>query len=156
MNGSTALRMVQDLSRPAPEARWPDGVALVPFASADAPAIHALMLQAYAQGGGSVPASFEEWWLSTSRDGEFDPALCFVARAADGTIAGFALCWTSSFVKDLVVHPAWRRRGVGEALLRCAQAALRARGHTQLALKVTTDNPSGARRLYERVGFVPG
>lgn len=112
------------------------------------------MLSAYANGGGSVPESFAEWWEATSTDEEFDPALCFVAKAADGTIAGFALCWTSSFVKDLVVSPDHRRLGIGEALLLTAKAELTSRGHARLALKVEAENPSGARRLYERVGFV--
>lgn len=144
--------MTADLSRPAPPPRWPDGISLAGFASSDAPETHRLLRAAYAGGGGSVPAGFEAWWQATRDDEEFDPALCFVAKAADGTIVGFALCWTSGFLKDLVVDPAFRRRGVGEALLLAARATLRARGHGQLALKVQAGN-AGARRLYERLGF---
>ena len=154
MSGGPPVLLAVDLSTPAPPARWPAGMAPVPFTAADAPAVHALMLSAYANGGGSVPRSFWDWWDATRTDEEFDPALCFMARTDQGGIAGFALCWSSSFVKDLVVHPAWRRRGVGEALLRSAQAALKARGHLRLSLKVESAN-DGARRLYERAGFLP-
>lgn len=153
MSSAPSILMALDLSGPGLPPRWPSGIWLVPFATADAPEVHALMLTAYADGGGGVPASFSQWWQATSTDEEFDPALCFVARADYGAIAGFALCWTSGFVKDLVVRADHRRRGIGEALLRTAQATLRDRGHRRLALKVAADNPSGARRLYERLGF---
>jgi ribosomal protein S18 acetylase RimI-like enzyme len=152
----SAILMRLDLGRPFPKPHWPDGVTLAPFTPADAPAVHALMQSAYARGGGAVSASFEQWWNSTSGDPEFDPALCLVARADDGTIVGFALCWTSSYVKDLVVHPDRRRRGLGKALLLAAAAVLKARGNTQVGLMVEADNPSGARQLYERLGFVIG
>ena len=47
-----------------------------------------------------------------------------------------------------------RRRGMGEALLLAAAAALKARGNTRVGLRVEAANPSGAQRLYERFGFV--
>ena len=37
----------------------------------------------------------------------------FVVEAADGSLAAAALNWKEGFVKDLVVHPAQRRRGLG-------------------------------------------
>ena len=55
----------------------------------------------------------------------------------------------------LGVRPAWRRRGLGEALLRSAFAELFTRGHRRVGLGVDTENVSGALRLYERVGMRP-
>lgn len=119
-------------------------------------AAHKLLAEAYARGGGGVPPRFIDWWTSVSTDEEFDPALCFVALDASGEMAGFALCWTSSFVKDIAVAEMHRRKGIGQALLLTAFAALKARGHEQVGLKVELDNPSGAQRLYESLGFVIG
>lgn len=59
----------------------------------------------------------------------------------------------SAFIKDLVVHPSARRLGLGEALLRQAFLAFAARGADAVDLKVEIDNPTGARRLYERAGM---
>jgi ribosomal protein S18 acetylase RimI-like enzyme len=55
-------------------------------------------------------------------------------------------------VIDVSLMPAWRNRGVGTMLLRAAlaHAASRRRG---VVLQVSRHNP-GARRLYERLGFV--
>lgn len=150
------ILMRRSLAAPFPAPAWPEGFHLVPFEDQHALAAHALLVEAYSIGGGGVPKRFVEWWTAVSTDEEFDPALCLVVLDAEGQMAGFALCWTSSFVKDIAVAPNHRRKGVGEALLLGAFAALRARGHDQVGLKVETDNPSGAQRLYERLGFVIG
>lgn len=150
------LMMRRSLLLAIPAPVWPEGVRLVPFENEHGLAAHALLVAAYAGGGGAVPARFVEWWDGVSTDEEFDPDLCLVALADDGTMAGFALCWTSSFVKDIAVAPAHRRKGIAEALLLATFHKLSARGHEQVGLKVETQNPSGAQRLYERLGFVLG
>jgi ribosomal protein S18 acetylase RimI-like enzyme len=75
----------------------------------------------------------------------------FVA-AVDGVVIGFCVCWTSAFVKDLVVDEAFRRRGIGAALLTRALAVFAARGATTVDLKTDTDNLK-AQSLYRRLGF---
>ena len=84
-------------------------------------------------------------------DSEFDPDLCFLVEVGDD-LAAAAICWTSAFVKDIVVHENWRRRGFGESLLRLAFRTFQARGATHVELKVQAQNAS-AIRLYERVGM---
>lgn len=148
------LRLVRDLTAPIAVPAWPDGVALVPFSATLAPRVHALMLAAYANGGGSVPLHFDSWWAATRHDPEFDARLCFVVTSA-GEPAGFALCWTSGFMKDLVVHPGHQGRGVGRALLLTALQVFKACGHREAALKVHADNMA-ARRLYVACGFTDG
>lgn len=145
------LLLRRDLSVPVPAPVWPDGASLAAFAVADVKAIHALLQRAYADGFGSVAPDWLDWWEALRADSEFEPALCFVAKA-DGEVIGFCLCWTSSFVKDLVVAPEWQGRGLGAALLATAMVALRTRGAGEVRLKVVTAN-SGAQRLYERLGF---
>lgn len=145
-------RMRRDLAQLPPPPLWPEGVSVRSFeAELDAAAVHALLERAYAHGGGSV-AAFEIWLPAMTGDAEYDPELWLVAEA-DGAVAGAALSWTSSFVKDLAVDGAWRGRGLGTALLRQTMHVFAARGAAMLDLKVEADNPSGAVRLYEREGF---
>lgn len=144
-----ALR--RDLTKPIPAPLWPEGVHLVAFDVADIRAIHALLQRAYTNGFGAVTPDWLDWWEALRADSEFDPALCLVARAGS-EVVGFCLCWTSSFVKDLVVAPEWQGQGLGAALLATAMLALRERRAGDVQLKVVTAN-TGARRLYERLGF---
>jgi putative acetyltransferase len=51
------------------------------------------------------------------------------------------------------VHPDYRRRGIGEALLRACIAKASAKGITRIELEARTDN-AAAIRLYEKLGFV--
>lgn len=150
---SEHYRFVRPLTATDPP-HWPEGVAPKPFAAKDGPAVHRLMVRAYANGGGAVP-DFESWWPAVAADSEFDPDLCVVAQARDGAVIGFALVWTSAFIKDVVVDPDWQGRGIGAAMLHEVFHRLASRGHQSVALKVLTGN-TGAQRLYRRVGFAEG
>jgi ribosomal protein S18 acetylase RimI-like enzyme len=57
--------------------------------------------------------------------------------------------WT----EDICVRRPWRRRGLARALLVKSLHAIKERGMNETALGVDTDNPNGALRLYESVGF---
>ena len=59
------------------------------------------------------------------------------------------------WVGTLGVRPGWRRRGLGETLLRASFRALHERGLRRVGLGVDTENVTGALRLYERVGMRP-
>lgn len=149
-----SYRLVRDLSVPVGDVRWPPGVSLAPFSATLAPKAHALLLEGYAEGAGTVPADFDSWWAVTRHDPEFDASLCFCAVDGD-RLVGFALCWTSGFVKDIAVAADARGQGIGEALLRTALLAFKERGLSEVALKVHADNMA-ARRLYARLGFRKG
>ncbi|HVM70013.1 MAG TPA: GNAT family N-acetyltransferase, partial [Gaiellaceae bacterium] len=56
-------------------------------------------------------------------------------------------------VSLLGVRRPWRRRGLGEALLLHSFAAFRAAGYRRGTLGVDASSPTGATRLYERVGM---
>ena len=145
--------MRRPLEDDPPTPAWPEGSGVRSFRPEDAPAVHALLSHAYRGGGGSVDP-FESWLPAMTSDAEFDPELWFLAEAEDGSLAGAALCWTSAFLKDLAVHEAWRGRGLGAALIHHVLGEFRGRGAPAVELKVASDNPSGAQRLYERLGFV--
>jgi ribosomal protein S18 acetylase RimI-like enzyme len=145
--------MRRSLAEPVPEPVWPAGIRLIPFdLERHAEKVHALLVAAYAQGGGYVE-SFAIWWPSLQDDSEYDPALCFIAANERDEIVGVAQCWTSAFVKDLAVAPSMRRQGLGAALLKHVFRVFRDRGSTFVDLKVDADNPSGALRLYRSLGF---
>jgi ribosomal protein S18 acetylase RimI-like enzyme len=147
------LRMRRRLDESVGDPIWPEDVHLDTFTDGHAVEAHALLELAYADGGGSVP-SFPEWWGSLSHDSEYDPGLCFPVRDGNGGLVGFAQCWTTSFVKDFVVHPHHRRRGIGRALLLHTFRIFRERDAEAVDLKVQTDNPSGAVRFYESLGMI--
>lgn len=55
-------------------------------------------------------------------------------------------------VHDVAVLPAYRGHGVGEQMLKLAEAIARERGACKLTLEVLQGN-SGAQKLYRRLGF---
>lgn len=112
--------------------------------------LHDLVRTAYATGGGAV-GDFDSWWWPLVEDEEFDPALV-IAATANGQLAGLIQCWTSSFVKDLVVAPQYRDRGLGAYLLYAAFAEFQRRGMPHVDLKVEASNLA-ARRFYRRHGM---
>jgi ribosomal protein S18 acetylase RimI-like enzyme len=142
----------KNLADPLVPPLLPPGIALATLDKVPPIALHALLVSAYANGGGSV-ADFDAWWTHLVEDVEFDPALVFVAvDEANGPVA-LCQCWSSGFIKDLVTAPTHRGQGLGEALLRTAFAAFKARGIALVDLKVQTQN-ADAQRLYTRVGMV--
>jgi GNAT superfamily N-acetyltransferase len=55
-----------------------------------------------------------------------------------------------AIVLNVYVEPAWRRRGVAEALMRTVLAALASRGIRRIVLHASDEG----RPLYERLGFI--
>lgn len=79
----------------------------------------------------------------------------------DGEPAGFVLLYpgfssvqarVAWVLNDLYVAPAFRGRGLADALMAQAEAAARAAGACQLVLETAHDNHA-AQRLYERRGW---
>ncbi len=69
-----------------------------------------------------------------------------------GTIQGVRVGDTLGAVQNLGVVPAYRRRGLGKALLARAMEGFRDAGLSEVYLEVTADN-TPAIRLYEQLGF---
>ncbi|QXZ15534.1 GNAT family N-acetyltransferase [Pseudomonas sp. AO-1] len=142
--------MRRDLRQDVPPPHWPEGIELSAYRPELAAAVHQLMQRGYREGGGRVPA-LEEWQLRFESDAEYDPDLCFIARDNEGVI-GVAQCWTSSYIKNLVVHPRAQGRGLGRALLLNAFKVFQQRREGFVDLKVLEDNLR-AQRLYESAGM---
>jgi len=56
-------------------------------------------------------------------------------------------------VSSLGVRRPWRKRGLATAILVWSLQEAASHGLKAVALDVDADNPTGAKRLYERVGF---
>lgn len=101
---------------------------------------------------------FHRPWTRADYERELaDPARCFlyVARA-EGAIIGYCAFWRifdEAHINNFAVHPAWRRRGVGRALLAQTLAAAAALGAPKATLEVRASN-TAAIALYESGGFV--
>ena len=142
--------MRRDLNQDVPAIEWQNGTKLTPYSAERAAVVHELILIGYREGGGRVPA-LDVWKQQFENDPEYDPALCFIASDAAGVI-GVAQCWTSSYIKNLVVHPRAQGRGLGRALLLHAFKVFQDRREGFVDLKVLEDNHR-ALSLYERSGM---
>lgn len=143
------LRLRKHLEIPPATALWPSGIRPVPFDTVDPRRIHVVLDTAFP----GLIAGFDDWYGNLTHDSEFDATLCVPAVTEDGSVAGFVQCWTSNFIKDLAVAPAYRRTGLGTALMLHAFALFAARGAPFVDLKVQVDEEP-ARRLYARLGMV--
>lgn len=151
------LRMVIDLDdQPPPEPQWPEGLDARPFEEEHARAFHEALEEAFAAEWGHAFERYEDWRARRIDVEDFDPT---VWRAVwDGEqIAAVILVDAERFgmgwVASVGVRRPWRRRGLGENLLRWAFRELHARGERRVGLGVDAENPSGATRLYEKVGM---
>jgi ribosomal protein S18 acetylase RimI-like enzyme len=87
-------------------------------------------------------------------------ARLYVARAGSQVVGMAALHFTVStaeggmaaWLEDCVVHPDYRRRGIGKALLEHVLAQARSAGATRVTLLTDGDN-ARAQSLYRRLGF---
>lgn len=86
----------------------------------------------------------------------------YLVAEVDGKVSGYVLVHQNIpvgshrhvlSINGLAVDPAAQGRGVGRALVEAAVAEAGKRGATKVSLRVLGENP-GARRLYERCGFV--
>jgi ribosomal protein S18 acetylase RimI-like enzyme len=142
--------MRRELGEGVADVVWPADVRQVQFTDQTAAAVHQLLVLGREHGGGRV-ADFAAWLDAFDSDPEFDGALCLILEDAQGVVA-VAQCWTSAFIRNLVVHPRAHRRGLGLALLHRVFTTFRQRGEGHVDLKVMESNLR-ARRLYERAGM---
>jgi mycothiol synthase len=149
----TTWLMQVELDDDVPAPSWPDGLTVRSFRPGDAGEVKALLDVAYANEPGFNPGTFEDWKRFMLGDPSFEPESWFVVEAGAGSLAGAALNWREGFVKDLVVHPDLRGRGLGKALLLHTFGHFRARGEPRVTLKTDSRNTSQAARFYEHMGM---
>ncbi|HEX6123553.1 MAG TPA: GNAT family N-acetyltransferase, partial [Ktedonobacterales bacterium] len=141
-----------------PEPPLPRSIAVRPFAPEHLPAIWAAYTDVYGERWLDAPPTEEEFRAFQTRfspKAGFMPELSRVAWAGQ-TVVAYTLCkeGRARGAFDTVgTRPDWRRRGLARALLVRSLNAMAARGLTHCALHADLDEPTGAKALYERLGF---
>jgi mycothiol synthase len=112
----------------------------------------------------------DDWWTDEGfeawqQEPTFQPEFWQVAWD-DDQVAGMVLNFIRhdeneeynrqrGYTETICVRRPWRRRGLAHALIARSFSVLKEQGMTEAALGVDTQNPSGALRLYESMGFRP-
>jgi mycothiol synthase len=154
----TFFRMVADLRRELPEPSWPEGLEPRAFdLERHGRLVHEALDEAFAQEWGYERRDYRTWARRAFEVEQFDPDLILVVWDAD-EIAAASLNYPKrlgdwGWIGTLGVRPAWRRQGLGLALLREGFRRFAERGEAVAALGVDSENPTGATRLYERAGM---
>lgn len=150
-------------TEPLPSIAPPAGIVIEPLGEADFEPLRLARNDSFRDHFGSQP-TLEEQWGQFMKRSTTRHDLSFVAKAADGQIAGFVVAtvnsddWESqgfshAYIDLVGVTRAFRGRRIAPALLAHALAAIRDEGLEGAVLDVDTESPTGAHSLYERVGF---
>jgi mycothiol synthase len=156
------LRPLDELP-PVPPADAIAGLRIVPLPDDRDEDVRYEKNTSFADHWGSTPTT-EHHWQQQVRGMGARPDLSFIAL--DDTDTVVAHCLVKRFPDDDAVLGrreawldsigtlrAWRGKGLASAMIAHALHALAADGLTHAALGVDADNPSGAARLYRRLGF---
>jgi len=154
--------MIRDHLDDLPPAPLPPGLEVRPVRAEHYRAVWDALTEAFRDHWGFSEPEEEDYhqWLSHPH---FAPDLWQVAWDGD-QVAGVAINEIDEeenrtfnrqrgYVVSLGVRRPWRGHGLGRALLVRSLAVLRDRGMTEACLGVDAENPTGALRLYESVGF---
>ena len=148
------LRMWKTLDGSDPDPVWPDGITVRTYEPRDGAEVKQLLDDAYLAWDASfAPPAHDDWVRLMTQGADFDPAVWWLAEDGNGLVA-CVLHWRSGWVKDIAVRESHRGRGLGTSLLRQGFREFAQRGVPRVGLKVLAGNPTGAVRLYERLGFV--
>jgi mycothiol synthase len=166
--GYEQVRWFFDMERPGidgdlpPVPPMPDGIEVRPVAEEHLLPIWRADVEAFRDhwgGGDDSEEAFRRYRDSPA----FDPSLWLIAWEGDEVVAGSintiypheneATGRRRGWLDSVFTRRAWRRRGVASALIVASLHRLAERGMEVGALGVDADNPSGALRLYERLGF---
>jgi ribosomal protein S18 acetylase RimI-like enzyme len=151
---------LEDAPATAPEP--PAGVIIRPVNAGDEAEMrrfHAIIEQAFRDSDHHA-TDYETWRAQVAGESSVSYDEWFVA-IVDGVIGGVLQSSDSGaeddegWVKNLAVLRAYRKRGLGAALLRRAFATYAAKGRAKAGLGVDMANPTAAARLYHAVGMHP-
>jgi mycothiol synthase len=146
------FRMQIELEEQPAQPVVPAGLELVALTRDDDPAVHAAAEEAFADHWEHTAHDFESW---SRRHAETDRSLWFGVRdgaelaAVSVNDVRFGVGWIGA----LGTRRPWRGRGLAQALLVASFGEFWRRGERSVQLAVDASNPTGAVRLYERVGM---
>jgi mycothiol synthase len=146
-----------DLNGPSPESgEPPPGIEIRGIQpERDLARVHAIFVEAFREEWGYRVIPFEEWSSLEVETTTYDPSLWLLATDGDEAVGALSgVVWGDrGWVGELGVRKPWRGRGIASALLRRAFATFASRELPRVMLNVDAANPTGAVRLYERLGM---
>jgi ribosomal protein S18 acetylase RimI-like enzyme len=146
-----------------PPLALPEGITLRTYRHPqDDAAVNAALNEAFGDSWSGIELAADEF-AHFFDSGQVQPEVSVVAWAGD-EVAGACLNdfgparleragLREGWVSSLGVRRAWRKRGLAAAILAESLQQALARRLQAVALDVDAENPTGAKRLYERVGF---
>lgn len=153
-----AYEMERDIEGDLEPPVWPQGLEVRTLDLRAGEAVHAAQDEAFAGDFFYLSVSHAVW-LESLRSGGADSGLSSVVWDGDA-VAGLCLARPAhgedesiGWIGDLAVRVPWRRRGLGEALLRHSFRLFAGAGKRSAGLGVDRENATGALALYERVGL---
>jgi GNAT superfamily N-acetyltransferase len=162
-NNRSFYQMRKELSE-RPEFTWPEGFSLRPYQHPeDAEMMYRAAIDSFRDHYGFVEEPFEEGFARFKhhrfQEDGFDPDLWFFVMDGE-EVAAFVMnrAFTNEdpdqgWVNTLGVRRAWRKRGLGYAILLYSFQLFFDRGKTSAGLGVDASNLTGALRLYEKAGM---
>ena len=164
--GYRPIRYGIEMSRPLediPEAELPPGVEVRPVQKEDIRKIWDASIEAFRDHWGFAEPE-EKDFLAYKGSKYFQPELWQVAWVGDkvvGSVLNFIdhdynqkyhrkRGWT----EEITTHRQWRRQGIAKALIVRSMHMHQAKGMTEVALGVDTNNPNGALQLYQSLGYM--
>ncbi len=156
--------MRREVDNPLPEVAGPAGIELRPLTPADGEDVRLAYNESFSDHWGSVPMDQERWQAMVIDEPSFRPESSVVGMLA-GSVVGFvlveefdaetaALGYRTAYISRVGTTRAVRGRGLASALLALGLRNIAERGYRYADLTVDGDSPTGANRIYERLGFV--
>jgi len=160
------LGMLRSNLHDIPSFLLPEGVEVRPVRREDLRKIWDSAREAFRDGREFTEEKWsEEEYIRRNEAPTFDPELWQIAWEDDEVIGGVhnridkeeneALNRKWGHTEQIFVRRRWRNRGIAKALIAHSLRILAEHGMTEATLDVDTENPSGALRLYESLGFKP-
>jgi ribosomal protein S18 acetylase RimI-like enzyme len=167
--GFAPVRHGYEMVRPTvddlPDAPLPDGLEIRPVLPEHRRAIWEAGNEAYQDAWGATESTEDEYELWMTDPNQADTSLWRIAwdgQEVSGQVRSYIDAQENArfgrlrgYTENILVGRKWRRRGLARALIAASFPLLRARGMQEAALRVDTENVSGALRVYERCGFRP-
>jgi len=156
------FEMARPFDEPIPDLPLPAGVEVRPVGSEQYRQVYAAINEAFRDHWSHAELTDEDYqrWIN---DPAFQPHLWQVGWAGD-EVAGMVLNFIDpdynaefkrlrGWTDPICVRRPWRKQGLAKALIARSMRLLQEQGMTEAGLGVDAQNPNGALRLYESLGF---